>query len=118
MADTNAAEIVFALDVSFLLPDNKREIHFGLSKSTNTDGSDDWVIDFELKEKIGEELKSRVKIHLMVKDKNKAKKLADAKKLSQAKANLLLGKVQLKAASLPPGTTKNQELEDLLQKLV
>src|SRR5215813_8849125 len=92
-----------------VLPNDDREIQFGLTKDCNPVV---WTIDFLLKENIGGVMKTRVKVHVRIgPDKfAKAEKLANTKTLSPTKINLLEGRIADRAAELPPGTTKDEEL--------
>ena|SRR5215813_12073892 len=100
-----------------VLPSDDREIQFGLTKDCNPVV---WTIDFMLKESIGGVMKTRVKVHVRVgPDKvAKAEKLAKAQALSAAKVNLLEGRIADRAAELPPGTTKDEELEKDLMRVL
>lgn len=100
-----------------VMPSDNREIHFGLTKDCNPVR---WTIDFLLREQIGGEMKTRVKVHVRVgpeKEAN-AEKLAQNKKLAPAKVNLLQGRVADRAAELPSGTTQDEELEGLLGRVL
>lgn len=100
-----------------VMPSDTREITFGLTKECNPVV---WKIDFLLREQIGGEMKTRVKVHVQVVPKKVtlAEKLAKSKKLSPAKVDLLQGRVADRAAELEQGTTKDEELEGLLQRVL
>lgn len=114
----------FSVEVAVLTPDDKKEIHFGLTKGCNPDGSDFWTIDFLYKEDRGTGMKKRVEVHVTVGEnkKPKAEALASAAQNNQplpdTQTNLLLGKIKARSAQLPPGTVKDPELEKLLLKLL
>src|SRR5262245_62145894 len=103
----------FSVKVALLTPDDKKEIHFGLTKGCNPDDTAFWTIDFLLKELKGTEMKTRVEVHVAVGEnkKPKAEELAESKKLAPSKVNLLQGRVADRASELPKGTTKDPELE-------
>ena len=109
-----------SVSVAVLTPDDQRQINFGLTKGCNPDNSSFWIIDFILKVQKNGQFKTRVEVHVAVGEdkKPKAEKLAETKKLTQAKANLLQGRVADRAAELPPGTTRDPELEGLLTKVL
>lgn len=100
-----------------VLPSDNREITFGLTKDC---APVRWTIDFQLREKIGGELKTRVKVHVRVGPEKvaKAEKLAEKKELTPAKVDLLQGRVADRAAELPPGTTADPELEGLVARVL
>ncbi|MFN7929130.1 MAG: hypothetical protein U0Y68_14525, partial [Blastocatellia bacterium] len=100
-----------------VMPSDNREIHFGLTKACNPVV---WTIDFMLREEIGGEMKTRVKVHVRVGPEKvaKAEKLAETKNLTPTKVNLLQGRVADRAAELPSGTTNDEELEGLLTRVL
>jgi hypothetical protein len=100
-----------------VLPSANREITFGLTKDC---APVRWTIDFQLREMIGGEMRTRVKVHIRVGPEKftKAEKLAETKTLSPAKADLLEGRVADRAAELPPGTSADPELENLLVRVL
>ena len=111
---------VFAIDVAIGVGD-KKEINFGLLKTRVEEGVFEWTIDFKFKEKQDNTMVTRVSVSVFLLDdkkKRRAEKLAEAQRLSQAKAKLLLGRVLDRARELPPGTTSDPELEALLQQVV
>ena len=114
----------FSVEVAILTPDDKKEINFGLTKGCNPDGTDFWTIDFIYKDDRGSGMKKRVEVHVTVGEnkKPKAEAMAAAAKddqpLPDNKKNLLMGKIIARSQQLPTGTTKDPELEKLLQKLL
>jgi hypothetical protein len=114
----------FSVEVAVLTPDDKKEIHFGLTRGCNTDGSDFWTIDFIYKDDRGSGMKKRVEVHVTVGEnkKPKAAALAEAAKaeepLPDSKVNLLLGRIKDRALQLPKNTTKDPDLERLLMRLI
>ena len=60
-----------SVEVAILTPDDKHEIHFGLTKGCNPDNTAFWIVDFILKEDKAGQMKTRVEIH--VSDENAAK---------------------------------------------
>jgi len=102
--------------VAILTPDDKHEIHFGLTKGCNPDNTAFWIVDFLLKELKGGQMKMRVEFHVHVgKDKEKdAKKLADSQTLSPENVDLLTGPAADRAKKLPPGTTSDKRLSNMV----
>ena len=102
--------------VAILTPDDKTEIHFGLTKGCNPDQTVFWVIDFILKELKEGELKTRIEVHVQVgkEQMQDAVKLAKTKKLSPENTDLLKTKVAKRAKQLPPGTMNDPKLNNLL----
>ncbi len=113
-----------SVEVGIFTPDDKKEIHFGLTKGCNPDGTDFWTIDFLYKDDRGQGMKKRVEIHVTVGEnkKPKAEALADAAKkkeeLPENKVDLIMGKIKTRVLELPPGTVKDPELEKLLLRLL
>src|SRR6266849_6709642 len=101
-----------SVEVAILTPDDKHEIHFGLTKGCNPDDTVFWIVDFIFKEDKGGQMKTRVEIHVHVgKDKAQdAAKLADTKKLSEENVDLLNGPAANRAKKLPPGTPTDTRL--------
>lgn len=109
-----------SVEVAILTPDDKHEIHFGLTKGCNPDDSVFWIVDFVLKEDKNGQMKTRVEVHVHVgKDKSKdAESLADAKELSQENIDLLNGPAFKRAKKLPPGTPQDAKLNNLVLSAV
>jgi hypothetical protein len=110
----------FSVTVKILTLDDKREINFGLTKGCNADNTAFWVIDFTLKEKKGDEMKTRVEVHVTVgtdQKKAAAEELAQTKEL--AKVNLLQGRVADRALEVKPKDAQNDsELQKLLLRVL
>ena len=49
-----------------LTPDDRHEIHFGLTKGCNADDTVFWVVDFLLKEAKNGQMKTRIEVHVHV----------------------------------------------------
>ena len=112
----------FSVSVKILTLDDKREIQFGLTKGCNPDGTAHWTIDFLLKEKKGDEMKTRVEVHITIgtdKKKEAAEELAKTKELAPSKVNLLQGRVADRAMEVKPkDAQKDPELQKLLLRVL
>jgi hypothetical protein len=110
----------FSVQIAVLTPDDKHEIHFGISKGCNPDDSAFWTIDFLLKEDKAGTMKTRVEVHVVVgkNQQDKAQSLADAKELTPQKLALLEGRVADRAQELPSGTTQDPQLSKMLLKVL
>ena len=105
-----------SIDVAVLTPDDKHQINFGLTKGCNPDDTVFWIIDFILKEDKAGKMVTRVEVHVHVgKDQQKAaEKLADKKELSDAAMDLVNTLAAQRAKQLPPGTTNDPKLNQLV----
>gem|GEM_PF-1876050 len=105
-----------SVQVAFLTPDDKTEIHFGLTKGCNPDDSVFWLIDFILKELKGGEMKTRIEVHVKVgkEQEQDAETLSKVKKLNPENTDLLKTKVTKRAKQLTPGTESDPKLNNLL----
>lgn len=105
-----------SIQVAVLTPDDKHQINFGLTKGCNPDDSVFWIIDFILKEQKGDKLLTRVEVHVHVgKEKEKdAERLSKTKKLSDEAIDLLNTLAADRAKKLPPGTTNDPKLNQLV----
>lgn len=105
-----------SVTVAILTPDDQHEINFGLTKGCNPDDTAFWIVDFILKEQVGNQMKTRVEIHVHIgKDKEQdAVKLAQTKKLSPENEDLLNGPAADRAKALPSGTTTDKKLSNLV----
>jgi hypothetical protein len=112
----------FSVTVAVLTPDDKREVSFGLTHGCNPDGlSDFWLIDFILKQKKGDEMKTRVEVHVTVGEnkKEKAAALAETKELSLSKLNLLKNQIADRATELPKSeAARDPELQAMLLRVL
>lgn len=112
----------FSVSVTIVTSDDNREIHFGITKGCNADNSAFWTIDFTLKVKKGDQMKTRVEIHIVVgkdQDKEKAAALAEKikkdKKLDDERVDLLQTDVADRALQIPAKEAqKDPVLQDLL----
>jgi len=120
MATTKKGCTPISVEVAILTPDNKHEIHFGLTKGCNPDDTVFWIVDFLLKEDQNGQMKTRIEVHVHVgKDKTAdAAKLADSKELSQENIDLLNGPAFKRAQKLPPGTPQDTKLNNLVVSAV
>jgi hypothetical protein len=105
-----------SIEVAVLTPDDKHQINFGLTKGCNPDDTVFWIIDFILKEDKAGKMVTRVEVHVHVgKDQQKdAEKLANTKELSDAAIDLLNTLAAKRATQLPPGTTNDPKLNQLV----
>jgi len=120
MATTKKGCTPISVEVAILTPDDKHEIHFGLTKGCNADDTVFWVVDFLLKEAKNGQMKTRIEVHVHVgKDKTAdAANLADSKELSQENIDLLNGPAFKRAQKLPPGTPQDTKLNNLVVSAV
>ena len=124
MATTNSTKkkgcTPISVEVAILTPDDKHEVHFGLTKGCNPDNTAFWIVDFLLKEEKGGQMKTRVEIHVHIgKDKEKdAEKLSQTKKLSPENEDLLSGPAADRAKALPPGSPNDKKLNNLVTAAV
>ncbi|HEX8424148.1 MAG TPA: hypothetical protein VF634_12080 [Pyrinomonadaceae bacterium] len=106
--------------LAVLAPDNKRQISFGLSKICQDANTAVYVIEFVLRDLIGDEFQDRVRLHIDVggdtKDKDAAQKLMD-RGLSMTQLQLLKGPITARTKNLPPGTEKDQKAEELIRNI-
>jgi len=109
-----------SVTVAILTPDDKHQINFGLTKGCNPDNTEFWIVDFLLKEQKGGTMVTRVEIHVHIgKDKSQdAANLAATKSLSPENVDLLNGPVADRAKALPPGTTSDKKLSNLVTAAV
>ena len=105
-----------SVTVAILTPDDKHEINFGLTKGCNPDNSVFWIVDFVLKELKGGQMKTRVEIHVHVGKEQEAEaaNLADTQELSEENIDLLNGPAANRAKRLPPGTSSDKRLNNLV----
>lgn len=105
-----------SVKVAVLLPDDIRQLYFGLTKGCNPDQTIFWVIDFLLKELKAGVMKTRVEVHVTVGKEQQAQaaKLAKTQKLSPESIDLLNGPVTDRAKKLPVGTTADNRLNGML----
>jgi hypothetical protein len=98
--------------VAILTPDDKHEVHFGITKGCNPDDSVFWTVDFLLKEDKGGVMKTRIEIHVHIAKEQEADaaKLSKSKKLSPENVDLLNGPAADRAKALPVGTTGDKKL--------
>jgi hypothetical protein len=116
----------FSVSVKILTPDDKKEIQFGITKGCNADDTAFWIIDFTLKVKKGNEMKTRVEVHITIgkdKDKAKAEALAalikEQKKLPEDAVAVLVSDVTDRAMEINPKDAQDDpELRDLLIALL
>ena len=111
----------FSVTVAVLTPDDKREVHFGLTHGCNPDNTDFWTIDFILKVLRAGEMKTRVEVHVTVGEnkKTQAAALADTRELTAAKVSLLKNQIADRATEVPKDkASTDPELASMLQKLL
>ena len=118
----------FSVSVLINTDDEKRQITFGLTHGCNNDNTDFWTVDFILKVKKGNDLKTRVEVHVVIgKDQEKEKQKADAlaaeikktKKLDDDRTDLLQTEVAKRALEVPPKEAQNDpKLKSLLTTML
>lgn len=118
----------FQVSVLINTSDEKQQITFGLTHGCNPDKTDFWTIDFILKVKKGNELKTRVEVHVVIgsnqeQDKAKADALAAEikknKKLDDDRVDLLQTKVTDRSLAIPQSQAQTDpELSRLLKKVL
>ena len=121
MAGTAVAPkcVPFSISLAVLAPDNKRQISFGLTKGCNADESAFWIINFILRDKVGDEFQDRVKLFVSVNtEKNPAAEKLAKEGLSNTDISFLVGPVTNRAKKLPAGTTADDKLNNMLAAVV
>jgi hypothetical protein len=121
MAGTAAAPkcVPFSISLAVLAPDNKRQISFGLTKGCNADDTAFWIINFVLRDRIGDEFQDRVKLHVAVNtDKNPAAEKLAKEGLSNTDISFLVGPVTNRARKLPAGSNADAKLNTMLATVV
>lgn len=111
----------FSITLAVLAPDNVKQVSFGLTKGCNPDDSAFWIIDFVFRDRPDEDsdFQDRVKLHVTVNTKDNAA----AEKLSNEGLNsldiaFLSGPITNRAKKLPPGTTQDPKLANMVNALV
>ena len=111
----------FTVALALLAPDNKRQISFGMSKICQNAEDAIFIMEFVLRDRIGDEFQDRVRLHVDVggdlKDKAKAQELMD-RGLSMTQLQFLKGPLTLRTKNLPQGTDKDKKSEDLIKGIV
>jgi hypothetical protein len=106
--------------LAILAPDNKRQISFGMSKICQNADDAIYVIEFVLRDRIGDEFQDRVRLHVDVggdlKDKEKAQELMD-RGLSMTQLQFLKGPVTLRTKNLAAGTDKDKKSEEMIKSI-
>jgi hypothetical protein len=120
MATNTGGCTPISVQVAVLTPDDKHQINFGLTKGCNPDNTVFWIVDFILKELKNGQMKTRIEIHVHVGQDNAgdAGKLATNKKLSDENVDLLNGPAAKRAMKLPPGTTNDAKLNNMVVSAV
>jgi hypothetical protein len=109
----------FSIVLAVLAPDNKRQISFAMSRGCIDDNTPIYVINFVLRDKVGDEFQDRVRLHVTVGDTDnaKAEKLI-TNGLTMTQLEFLQGPVTAKAKRLAAGTTTDKKTEDLIKTVV
>lgn len=109
----------FSIVLAVLAPDNKRQVSFGITKGCISDDEAFYVLNFVLRDKIGDEFQDRVRLHVTVgeTDSDKAQRLIDHG-MTMTQLQFLQGPVTTKTKNLPPGTTANAAAEKTLAGIV
>ena len=120
MATNTGGCTPISVQVAVLTPDDKHQINFGLTKGCNPDNTVFWIVDFILKELKNGQMKTRIEIHVHVGQDSSgdAAKLATNKKLSDENVDLLNGPAAKRAMKLPPGTTNDAKLNNMVVSAV
>jgi hypothetical protein len=120
MATNTGGCTPISVQVAVLTPDDKHQINFGLTKGCNPDNTVFWIVDFILKELKNGQMKTRIEIHVHVGQDSAgdAAKLATNKKLSDENVDLLNGPAAKRAMKLPPGTTNDAKLNNMVVSAV
>jgi|SRR5687767_972469 len=102
----------FSVTLAVLAPDNKRQVSFSISKGCLNDDVAFYVLNFVLRDKIGDDFQDRVRLHVTVGDTDspKAQKLIDHG-MTMTQLQFLQGPITNKAKALPPGTTSDPAAE-------
>lgn len=109
----------FSINLAILMPDNKRQISFGLTRGCLDDDTPFYMINFVLRDKVDGGFQDRVKLEITVGDtlNPKAQALMD-QGLSRTQLEFLQGPITTRAKNVPPGTTDDARLTKLNQQLV
>jgi hypothetical protein len=109
-----------SIEVAVLTPDDKHQINFGLTKGCNPDDTVFWIVDFILKESKDGQMITRVEIHVHVGKENAkdAENLASSRSLAPENMDLLNGPAARRAMRLPPGTTNDTQLNNMVVSAV
>lgn len=109
----------FSVTLAVLAPDNKRQVSFSISKGCINDDTPFYVLNFVLRDKVGDEFQDRVRLHVTVGDTDnpKAQKLMD-QGLTMTQLQFLQGPVTNKAKTLPAGTTSDAAAEKQVANLL
>jgi len=109
----------FSIVLAVLAPDNKRQVSFGVTKGCISDDQPFYVLNFVLRDKIGDEFQDRVRLHVTVgdTDNEKAQRLID-RGLTMTQIQFLQGPLTSKTKSLPSGTTSDPQAEKAVASIV
>jgi hypothetical protein len=107
-----------SISFGLLAPDNKRQIAFSFTKGCLAEDKPLYVINFVLRDKVGDDFQDRVRLHVTVGDifDPKAEKIVNHG-LTMSQLSFLQGPVTNKAKTLPSGTTSDPKTEQLLKSL-
>ena len=109
----------FSIVLAVLAPDNKRQVSFGITRGCINDDKAFFVLNFVLRDKVGDEFQDRVRLHVTVGDTDsaKAQRLID-QGMTMTQLQFLQGPVTSKTKNLPAGTTSNPAAEKTLATIV
>ncbi len=109
----------FSIVLAVLAPDNKRQVSFAMSRGCIDDNTPVYVINFVLRDKIGDEFQDRVRLHVTVGDTDnpKAEKMIQ-NGMTMTQLEFLQGPVTSKAKRLPTNTTADPKTENLISNVV
>jgi hypothetical protein len=111
----------FSITLAVLAPDDLKQVSFGLTKGCKPDESAFWIVDFVFRDRPDEDsdFQDRVKLHVSVNtaDNPAAEKLAKSG-LTNMDIAFLSGPVTNRSKKLPPGTTNDKKLANMVNALV
>jgi hypothetical protein len=111
--------VPISITLAVLLPDNKHQISFGMTKGCNPDDTVFWIIDFVFRDKVGDDFQDRVKLQVAINTADNPAAEALAKSgLSNMDITFLNGPVTNRSQKLPPGTTQDPKTANLLTAMV
>jgi hypothetical protein len=109
----------FSVNLAVLAPDNKRQISFGITRGCLDSNTPFYVLNFILRDKVGDDFQDRVSLHVTVgdTDNDKAQRIM-AQGLTLSQLSYLQGPVTNKAKKLPANTTSDPSTEKVIGGVV
>lgn len=109
----------FSINLAVLAPDNKRQVSFGITKGCNDDDTPFYMINLVLRDRTEDGFQDRVKLDVRVGDTNSPKAQALLEQgLTMSQIEFLQGPITARAKALPAGTTSDQKLGQLTEKIL